>query len=239
MKSNLTRSIAASGLGLLLLAPGWALAGTCNIPSTVADDPAIGADGADPGSWSTMTVGTERTFCADSNFLNISSGEGAVTTDEVEGWLQGLGAAGATWIGKAEFSSTGVTFGQNQPLTWVKDSDTTGTWTAAESTEALKYLIVALKFDRKTVEFHDLGSLASGATGKWETDQFCDLSETGGSLVGTCGDSWGLSNANFFLATERFRTNEPPTVPLPAAAWLFGSALVGMVGVGWRRKARA
>ena len=33
-------------------------------------------------------------------------------------------------------------------------------------------------------------------------------------------------------------TVETPTVPLPAAVWLFGSALLGMVGIGYRRQTK-
>lgn len=40
----------------------------------------------------------------------------------------------------------------------------------------------------------------------------------------------GLSNITLFEAAA------PAAVPLPAAAWLFGSALLGLAGAGYRRK---
>lgn len=48
-------------------------------------------------------------------------------------------------------------------------------------------------------------------------------------------DTDTLSNGN--LVTASASVSVPGTiVPLPAAVWLFGSALVGLVGIGWRRQ---
>lgn len=33
--------------------------------------------------------------------------------------------------------------------------------------------------------------------------------------------------------------NKPSVVPIPAAAWLFGSGLLGMAGIGYRRRSKA
>ena len=47
-----------------------------------------------------------------------------------------------------------------------------------------------------------------------------------GATSGTWSISKELSHANLYAKA----------VPLPAAAWLFGSALLGMIGLGYRRK---
>jgi len=54
---------------------------------------------------------------------------------------------------------------------------------------------------------------------------------------GALGSAGG--NQKFTLASNgllTFNDGTPPTVPLPAAAWLFGSGLLGLVGIGRRRK---
>ncbi len=51
----------------------------------------------------------------------------------------------------------------------------------------------------------------------------------------------GILDAGVFLQTGSF-SSEPPApavVPVPAAVWLFGTALIGLVGFGKRRKAVA
>jgi hypothetical protein len=74
---------------------------------------------------------------------------------------------------------------------------------------------------------------------------------TGGSVslraatpTGTFGDlnlNYDSGSWDFYLGDGALlvSTGEISAVPVPAAAWLFGSALVGLVGVGRRRKLAA
>jgi len=72
-------------------------------------------------------------------------------------------------------------------------------------------------------------------------DFFADLSYTGGSLMGglsvgtlSGGYSTNLLTGNIsVLATVA----EVQAVPVPAAVWLFGSGLIGLVGIARRKKA--
>lgn len=52
------------------------------------------------------------------------------------------------------------------------------------------------------------------------------------------GDPSGFGNVKYYLHLEGTVQAAPPAVPVPAAAWLLGSGLVGLVGVA-RRKAKA
>ena len=79
------------------------------------------------------------------------------------------------------------------------------------------------------------GQVAAGASGTW----------TGGTIVssGNIGAAWGSFDSTPY--TEKFNINVigtaapgAPAVPVPAAVWLFGTGLLGLVGVG-RRKKRA
>ena len=45
----------------------------------------------------------------------------------------------------------------------------------------------------------------------------------------------GLCNSAYFAGSSTDRGLEPPAVPIPAAAWLFGSGLIGLVGVARRK----
>jgi hypothetical protein len=76
--------------------------------------------------------------------------------------------------------------------------------------------------ESQTADSHTLGSLATAMD--FEGDIFGDI---------TPGSTAGLSTFSFtFNLVE-----PPPPVPVPAAVWLFGTALIGLVGFSKRRKA--
>jgi hypothetical protein len=59
---------------------------------------------------------------------------------------------------------------------------------------------------------------------------------------GTLGEAVALGASDIMLTNSTgqdfsmgFDTTIPP-VPIPAAVWLFGTALIGLVGIGKRRK---
>ncbi len=57
--------------------------------------------------------------------------------------------------------------------------------------------------------------------------------------AGTYGSDWqGFTGVSYFEAwnVSFVKTGDLPTIPIPAAAWLFGSGLLGLVGVAARRK---
>jgi hypothetical protein len=56
----------------------------------------------------------------------------------------------------------------------------------------------------------------------------------GGNLLGG-----GVGSNEFKLYSASLQVSGATVVPLPAAAWLFGSALVGMAGLGYRRSRQA
>lgn len=52
------------------------------------------------------------------------------------------------------------------------------------------------------------------------------------------GVNAGLGGAGVFWAMDNFTYNEEiPAVPVPAAVWLFGSGLIGLIGIARRKKA--
>jgi hypothetical protein len=57
-------------------------------------------------------------------------------------------------------------------------------------------------------------------------------------------DDWGqghgmMNLGQYGIQIAHLDNQQPPAVPLPAAAWLFISGLLGMTGVGLRRKVRS
>jgi hypothetical protein len=71
---------------------------------------------------------------------------------------------------------------------------------------------------------------------------------TAATLYGLTGNSGTGQVQSYVLGTNLMMTangtlqvggTTPPPIPLPAAVWLFGSGLLGLVGVGRRRAAAA
>jgi len=82
-----------------------------------------------------------------------------------------------------------------------------------------------------------VGTLLSGTFDNLDVstfDFFGDVTYTGGSLQGnlTTGFIDGVFSGSSMVA----KLGEVAVVPVPAAAWLFGSGLIGLIGIA-RRKA--
>jgi hypothetical protein len=81
------------------------------------------------------------------------------------------------------------------------------------------------------------GAPKVGDSWKFLTGDTSSLSLTGLNLTftGANGANFGVSNVNdgLVLTTLQYA---PPSVPVPAAAWLFGSGLIGLIGAVRKRK---
>lgn len=92
-----------------------------------------------------------------------------------------------------------------------------------------------------SASFGTMDILSLGSTGNF----LADVTYTGGSLTGglTSGRIEGLfSNATSGDFSSAFNADSViakvgPVVPVPAAVWLFGSGLIGLIGVARRKKA--
>jgi hypothetical protein len=90
--------------------------------------------------------------------------------------------------------------------------------------DAIIEIIESTQSGSQTADSHTLGSLAT------EMDF---AGEIVGDITPGSGSTAGLSTFSF-----TFNLVEPsPPVPVPAAVWLFGTALIGLVGFSKRRKA--
>lgn len=120
-------------------------------------------------------------------------------------------------------------------------------------TEALSASVVGTTFTYSTgVEFDkavDLltnglddavyGLAGSGGGGDLESTIFSSVSQNGIDLAGFSIDSlqWTIdsfefsSGINQFILKSSLTVNGQSVVPIPAAAWLFGSALIGLAGI--------
>ena len=54
--------------------------------------------------------------------------------------------------------------------------------------------------------------------------------------IGNVGSAWGPFNGTPYSEVYTISVHGPAPVPVPAAVWLFGTGLVGLVGVARRRK---
>jgi hypothetical protein len=88
-------------------------------------------------------------------------------------------------------------------------------------------------------------SLAATKYGLWGAPDLAALGSSAVTLFGLTGNagtgqvqSYILGSASLAAnGTLTFKGNSTSPVPLPAAVWLFGSGLMGLVGVSRRRKA--
>ena len=179
-------------------------------------------------TYSEMSVDPDSTTPVDCYLSTIANIDTSPTgLEEPITFLEDLGYTDVVYLGKEEEGAT-----EGSPaLTLTFDNgdwtSTTGDWTSTITLADGTVLIAALKFDAVPVEFHDLGTVALNDTGLWETDEGCTLA----SAPDACTGNWDLSNIVYFTATS--------PVPIPAAAWLFGTAMLGMVGIGRRRRQQA
>jgi hypothetical protein len=57
-------------------------------------------------------------------------------------------------------------------------------------------------------------------------------------ITNSLGLDFALTDADgFLISVDDLNPGSITVVPLPAAAWLFGSAVIGMAGIGWRKRA--
>jgi hypothetical protein len=199
------------------------------------------------GAYSSATDGVSGAFRFNSNPINVSSyaGTSKWTGDVGTGTMLGSGSGNATGSFSTGFLFSGApfvpyTFGggfvadiTNGALT-VTTLDFGGNYAGGSNFDlppgtgglALEVLWVvdagggdynvAFRWGHDITTTEDPSLNFSAFTAQWVVE---GCASTVGHVGGTCGGT-------------------TPEVPVPAAAWLFGSGLMGMAGVARRRKAR-
>lgn len=157
------------------------------------------------------------------NFSGISAATGTITDD-----------------GGPFGSFTGSFFGH----TWVADQvtgvmDSTGSWSGSNALGAYNY--------NAGISNIGAGQVAVGTLFDWSTSvdipvlAVFDCTSVAGVCTGINSTAGGaMQTGPFAGATPAFNGTgslAPSAVPVPAAVWLFGSGLLGLVGVARRKKA--
>ncbi|MDH5396415.1 MAG: VPLPA-CTERM sorting domain-containing protein [Gammaproteobacteria bacterium] len=90
-------------------------------------------------------------------------------------------------------------------------------------------------FINNGVDVNTSGSLSFGLN---PGDIFYVIAALGAKSLDGYADSWNTFSMNFLDDTDLVAATAPAVsaVPVPAAAWLFGSALLGFIGVNRRKK---
>jgi hypothetical protein len=156
-------------------------------------------------------------FCETAGFVGACAGEAAaVTTDVVlqgSAWLEsdsGLGWGNITQASTPSASFTQTSIGEG--------------WISVDITNLVDVWVGGVA-DNGLALTQEAYSVIRNANNTLTVSQFCDS-----------------ESSNGFCATGSFspylEISAPAAVPVPAAAWLFGSALLGLAGIGRNRKAK-
>ena len=88
-----------------------------------------------------------------------------------------------------------------------------------------------MRFVGSTFDAYYLGTVGNTLAG--EGDWVIAHGESSLELAALYGASWGISSSSYDVYIREASTTAYPAVPIPAAVWLFGSALAGL---GWLRR---
>ena len=184
---------------------------------------------------------------------------GGFETGDFTGWTQfpgSLGAAGQTIVSPGSSGTFAVDLNEPNPAAnIIKQANLRpGDWTAGQA--------IDVSFDYKGsagaggVLFAELfmeldgGGVGPGSgiisviaapTAAWQTFSYSGIvgPDTSGGVTlqlnATCGADSGCFS-NFQIDNVTISADLPSEVPVPAAVWLFGSGLLGLVGVARRKK---
>lgn len=214
-----TPGIAAYLLDLPMVGPGFPYVSEGNHSASISNELAAAAGRAND------TLGAEASASGPSGALGAAFvtstfhvGPGGPLVESAWSVDGSLAAYGDAWAGAA----IGI-------VGWVGDFET-----AYDDDEIGTFLFKSLTTDDFPEEFDEVAFKASG-------DYSIDFGEYEGYMTiaafivaGAAADEGGLASADFL---NTFIPNLPPpsAVPVPAAVWLFGSAIVGLFGFNRRK----
>jgi hypothetical protein len=147
------------------------------------------------------------------------SGTGQITLNTITG-------TDATGIDAFDFTVNSSGGGLPAPATFGLGDINSVSWTSADS---------VLSLILRTNLVDQSGTLVSLVLKEDNNNFFDDLCGAIGSNSGSTYCRSGLLVGGSTLTTTA--VSPPSAVPVPAAVWLFGTALIGLVGFGKRRKA--
>lgn len=231
---------------------------------TVSGGMRIGADGDTPDTFGTVTMQTASTFSANSNDIDCLPNCGGATPDQktitagtygdleagqgITLTLQGgtdfvfnsIDTSGTTRLnidlsnGAVNIKSVGdIAFGQDAQI-WVQESAGSG----YVRLDTVPHLADQINWETKRKFILGGGDVSEFST-IFGGNIFSSWLGTGnGVTFGQHLDFYGTIYAldDIHLADHARYNYTPSAVPVPAAAWLFGSGLIGLVGIARRRK---
>ena len=260
---NLKLKALAAALAVVVTAPVFATA----IPTTASGDGGLLLSAWDPsanggvGLSYTLNLGmTESTFNGNTNYsfapdANMTSFLSQVTAGNVLWNVVAGDAVGGVAGGKLHYYVTGLV----APVTSTTSTNTTPSNSQLGKATAIDTYINLVNNDlasSNSVVHASLGSgdseyAGSGSFGDRLAGQvpYSNIGNLGASLLFSQFSSNGTSNltkalvspfaGNWSLSGNGGLTYGVSTVPVPAAAWLFASGLVGMIGVARRKNGNA
>ena len=144
--------------------------------------------------------------------------------------VSGLETLGTTWDVTFNDGSADAVYGTNPPFSTVSDSQT--------ASEALRLALVALAADATASDFVGCAGTDCYLISPYAINEFT----VAGNAVAKIGTSvYYLASVSgdpsLSYSDRTYATWEESVVPIPAAIWLFGSGLIGLIGIARRKKA--
>jgi len=218
-----TSSLLAAGTDFSSNTPATISGTSLNIAASSGLSTFLGSVGSDNVEWAVLGAQYPTT----TNAKGTTEAPGGIEVLASEPTAQGSSLAGDNFSNLQTIASTfnndlSYINGTGVSLKWSAGNSTTNIWGAATGDAGGSTNLYGQGPDQSGIALGQTVSLfgITGNGGKGQ-DQSYDL-----------GDNLTLS-ANGTLTVS----SGTPTVPLPAAVWLFGSGLLGLLGVGRRRAA--
>lgn len=146
------------------------------------------------------------------------------SVDADDGVIDGSGLNGDSYFSQS--GATGITFTFDEAVLGTLPTHVGIVWTDGGGTTTFE------AFDSNGISLGNIGPVSiatSGVSGQTDEDRFFGATNPNGVA------SFFISNSSGGIEVDHLQYGGA-VIPIPAAAWLFGSGLIGLIGIARRKK---